>query len=101
VFVERSSGQVIGYGGYAGPPQDGVVEIGYSVLPDARGGGVATAAARALVEQARERGAARCIAHTLPEDNPSTTVLEHCGFVRAGWGNDPDEGAVWRWEITL
>jgi RimJ/RimL family protein N-acetyltransferase len=61
VFIERSSGRVIGYGGYAGPPQDGAVELGYSVLPDARGRGVATAAAQVLVERARERGCSRCI----------------------------------------
>jgi RimJ/RimL family protein N-acetyltransferase len=38
---EGSAGPVlIGSGGFKGPPQDGTAEIGYSVLPRSRGGGM-------------------------------------------------------------
>jgi ribosomal-protein-alanine N-acetyltransferase len=37
-------------------------------------------------------------AHTLAEDNPSTAVLRKSGFVRTATIDDPDAGAIWRWE---
>ena len=101
LFVDTARATVLGFGGYKGPPRDGAVEIGYAVAPPARRRGVATAAARQLVERARALGAARCVTHTLPEANPSTTVLERCGFSRVGDAVDPDEGPVWRWELAL
>ena len=39
------------------------------------------------------------IAHTLPEGNASTLVLQKVGMERAGIGHDPDEGEVWRWSL--
>ncbi|GAA1846128.1 hypothetical protein GCM10009836_27140 [Pseudonocardia ailaonensis] len=100
LIVDPDAAEVVGLGGYTGPPADGVVEIGYSVAPDRRGRGHATAAARAWIESARARGATTVIAHTLAEENPSTGVLRRCGFVRTAELRDPQEGAVWRWELT-
>jgi RimJ/RimL family protein N-acetyltransferase len=37
-------------------------------------------------------------AHTMPEQNASTRVLEKCGFRWLGEVVDPEDGAVWRWE---
>lgn len=42
--------------------------------------------------------ARRTRAHTLPERNASTRVLEKCGFTLVGEVVDPDDGVVWRWE---
>jgi RimJ/RimL family protein N-acetyltransferase len=37
-------------------------------------------------------------AHTLPEQNASTRVLEKCGFTFTGEIIHPADGPVWRWE---
>lgn len=101
LIVDTAGARVVGFGGYTGPPEDGEVEIGYSVAPAARGCGHATAATRAWIASARERGVRRVVAHTLARDNPSTSVLRRCGFRKVADLVDPDEGPVWRWELDL
>jgi ribosomal-protein-alanine N-acetyltransferase len=92
---------LIGIGGFKGPPADGAVEIGYEIAPALRGQGRAGAAAAALIETARGHGCTAVIAHTLAEDNPSTSVLRRLGFTRTATIEDPDEGPIWRWELPL
>ncbi|GAA2724954.1 GNAT family N-acetyltransferase [Cellulomonas aerilata] len=102
LFVHRRDRAVVGIGGFTGPPEDGAVEIGYSVAPEYRGAGVATAAARRLVAAAEQSGDVRLVvAHTLAAPGPSTAVLRRLGFVHVGEAVDPDEGQVWRWELAL
>lgn len=92
-------GVLVGLGGYHGAPDnDGVVEIGYSVAPEFRRRGVATAAVEQLVARAfADATVTAVIAHTLEGPNPSTGVLDRAGFARAGDQIDPDEGTVWTW----
>jgi RimJ/RimL family protein N-acetyltransferase len=71
---------LVGSVGYKGPPADGVVEIGYSVVPSYRRKGLATEACRALIESAWARGAEVVIAHTLEGLEPSIGVLRKLGF---------------------
>jgi RimJ/RimL family protein N-acetyltransferase len=94
---------VIGNGGFTGPPDaEGVVEIAYGIVPDYEGRGYATEAANALVAWAQKNGRVRIArAHTLPERNASTRVLEKCGFRHAGELIHPTDGLVWRWEKQL
>lgn len=94
---------LVGLVGFKGPPHDGAVEIGYSVAPERQGRGLATSAAKQLIERARAAGVERVLAHTLPEPGPSTSVLEKCGFEYTGVVTDPDgqEGDVWRWELAV
>lgn len=97
-FVSKDA--LVGSGGFVGPPQDGVVEIGYELAPAFRGRGLGTAAARALVEKARSTGVVtKVIANTLAHDNPSTGVLRRLGFGRTRELLDPEEGPIWRWEL--
>lgn len=93
--------RLVGSGGFVGPPDDGVVEIGYEVAPEFRGRGYATGAARAMVDKAVAAGVHTVIAHTMPDENPSTGVLRKVGFAFAGETSDPDEGTVWRWELHV
>ncbi|MBK8596979.1 MAG: GNAT family N-acetyltransferase [Holophagales bacterium] len=76
--------------GFVGPPgEDGTVETGYSVVPEARGLGYATEAVKALLAWALRNGASRVIAHTTPANAASVTVLLRCGFVEDGPGEEP------------
>jgi len=91
---------LIGMGGYRGPPEGGVVEIGYALAPSARGRGLATAAARLLVERAfADPRVEAVVAHTMPESNPSTRLLERLGFVKVRELVDPNDGPVWQWRL--
>lgn len=98
-------GALVGFGGFKGPPTDrGEVEIGYAIAPDRQGRGLATEAARQLIDLARERHVDVVVAHTLATANPSTSVLTNCGFTHTATTADPDGGVeedVWRWERPL
>jgi [ribosomal protein S5]-alanine N-acetyltransferase len=97
-FVNAATGRMVGSGGYAAPPVDRTVEIGYEIAPEFRGRGFGSAAARALVEGAVASGEVdHVVAHTLPGPNASTGVLVSLGFEHAGDQEDRDVGTVWEW----
>lgn len=76
--------------GFFGPPAEGAVEIGYSVVPEARGRGFAGEVVGALVAFAFAHPAVeRVIAHTTDENVASTKVLLRNGFHRVGAGAEP------------
>ncbi|HKS29204.1 MAG TPA: GNAT family N-acetyltransferase [Pyrinomonadaceae bacterium] len=101
LFIHGADNALIGLGGFKGEADaDGIVEIGYSLAPGYRGQGLATEASRGMIAYAFSHAHVReVIAHTLPEKNPSTRVLERVGMKRDGVGQDPDEGEVWRWSL--
>lgn len=70
--------------GFHGPPSpDGVAEIGYDLVPGARGQGWATDAARLISRWALTRPEVRTVLATTDPDNlPSQRVLERAGFTR-------------------
>lgn len=98
-----ADGRVVGTCAFkTGPDQDGAIEIAYFTFPPFEGHGVATAMARQLLEMARASQQVReVIAHTLPERNASTRVLEKIGMQCVGEVIDPDDGRVWRWRFRL
>ncbi len=98
-YFVRLDGAPVGMGGFKSAlDARGEVEIAYITFIPARDRGTATAIAAMLVEIARKAGARTICAHTLPETNASTRVLEKNGFIVAGDVDDPDDGRVWRWE---
>ncbi len=101
LFIHTEDRAVIGLGGFAGPPANDVAEIGYSIAPSYQGRGYATSVSRQLISAARSSGLTKVIAHTLASAGPSTRILEKLGFTRTGELVDPDDGAVWRWELPL
>jgi RimJ/RimL family protein N-acetyltransferase len=101
LFIAPDDHVLVGFGGFKGAPVGGAVEIGYSVAPNRRGRGYATAAAGALVDRARLHGVDVVVAHTLAEPNASTGVLTRLGFACVDAIDDPDEGPVWRWELAV
>ena len=94
---------VIGMCGFKGPPDaEGIAEIAYGIAPAWQNKGLATLAAKELIDFARSSGLVATLrAHTLPEPNASTRVLEKCTFQHTGVINDPADGLVWRWERRL
>jgi RimJ/RimL family protein N-acetyltransferase len=83
LVTSASRPTLVGSMGYKGPPIDGVVEIGYSVVPSWQRRGLATEACRALIESAWRRGAGVVVAHTLAGLEPSIGVLRKLGFAPA------------------
>jgi [ribosomal protein S5]-alanine N-acetyltransferase len=79
---DESAATLVGVGGYFGPPEaDGVVEIGYSIMPSFEGRGFATELVRALVSRAFASERVTCvIARTHQDNRASIRVLEKCGF---------------------
>jgi RimJ/RimL family protein N-acetyltransferase len=100
-FLHREHGELraVGVGGFRGKPSsEGMVEIGYSIVPESHRFGFAPEAVRALVAWAfAHPSVARVTAQTLPELRPSIRVLEKCGFhsIGKGW----EEGAI-AFELT-
>lgn len=80
VLTGATRATLVGTVSYRGPPADGVVEIGYSVLPSCQRRGLATEASRGLIESAWERGAEVIVAHTFGHLEPSIGVLRKLGF---------------------
>jgi RimJ/RimL family protein N-acetyltransferase len=77
---------LVGAGGYFGPPNaDGIVEIGYSVLPEWQRRGYATEMVNMLVAHASSfDNISKIIAHTSAENIASVNVLTSCGFKTVG-----------------
>jgi [ribosomal protein S5]-alanine N-acetyltransferase len=98
--VDRSHDIIVGTCSFTAPPDaEGIVEIAYFTFPPFEGRGYATAMATGLVELVEGAGAIRKVrAHTLPEPNASTRVLQKLGFDRTGEAIDLEVGRVWRWE---
>lgn len=84
--------------GFMGPPEDGAVEIGYSVVAEARGLGYGTEIVEALTRQAfHAEDVHRVVAETDASNVASRRVLERNGFTRVGTGRD---GTRIRYEKT-
>jgi RimJ/RimL family protein N-acetyltransferase len=83
--VGADTGEVIGAGMlHHLDLERSIVEIGYFVLPQARGRGVGTTIARMLAEHAFSLGIARVAAYVNVGNDASHRVLERAGFTREG-----------------
>jgi RimJ/RimL family protein N-acetyltransferase len=74
------SDTVVGGVGFHRPPEDGVIEIGYGVVPAVRGRGVATAAVVQLLGVAARLGVRRVIGRTTPDNVASQRVMLKAGM---------------------
>lgn len=83
--VNAQTGEVIGAGMlHHLDAERRIVEIGYWVLPQARGRGIATTIARMLAEHAFSLGIDRVAAYVNVDNSTSERVLERAGFTREG-----------------
>jgi ribosomal-protein-alanine N-acetyltransferase len=84
---------VVGHAGFHGPPDsDGMVEIGYAILPEHRRRGHARAAVGELLAYAREHGARTVRASVSPNNEPSLTLIRSIDFVQCGDQWDEEDG---------
>ena len=88
-------GVVVGSIGFFGPPsqaEDDVpeTEVGYGLVEEARGGGVATEALTVLLDEA-DRAGVRIRASVRPDNAPSIRVLAKCGFTELRGSNEDGE----------
>ena len=102
LFIHVVDNALVGQGGFKGKADEaGTVEIGYAIVLAYRGRGLATEAARGLVDYAFSHPHIKQVdAHTLAERNASTRVLEKVGMRRVGTARDPDVGEVWHWSLS-
>lgn len=98
-FLAGEPPELVGWGGFKGPPTEGSVEIGYEIAAGRRRRGLASAAVTAMLAEAfADERVAAVIAHTLPERNPSNQLLENAGFRLDGVADDGEQIA-WRFVL--
>jgi [ribosomal protein S5]-alanine N-acetyltransferase len=92
--VDAESGQVVGHGGFHGPPsQDGVVEVAYSVDPEFRRRGYAREILRQLLVRADADPAVRSVRASIRPDNAgSLATIAGFGFRKVGEQWDQEDG---------
>jgi ribosomal-protein-alanine N-acetyltransferase len=98
---DGATGMIVGSCGYKGDCRDGAVEIAYFSFPAFERRGFATEMARLLNDLAWRQREVRIVrAHTLQEDNASVRILRRLGFTWCGTVDDPEDGPIWRWELS-
>jgi [ribosomal protein S5]-alanine N-acetyltransferase len=97
LVVEEATGMAVGTAGFFGPPRDGVVEIGYGIVPSRRRRGYASEAVRVLLRLAgAQPGVTEAVAHAEADNLASIRVLEKSGLTYQG-----REGVLVRYAAAL
>jgi RimJ/RimL family protein N-acetyltransferase len=94
-----STGLAVGGIGFlSAPDPDGFAEIGYGLVPSARGLGYATEAVSAVLLWAATTGLAAIEAMTQPDNLASQRVLARCGFAFVDLvDGGTEDGPLQRW----
>ena len=92
IFIEKSTNQVIGDGGYKGNPDTrGQIEIGYEIIESKRQKGYATEAIEALLEWTLTQDEVKSIIAKCHYKNiPSQSLLDKLGFKLIGEEDEMD-----------
>lgn len=101
--VETASTEVVGGIGFHGPPEEGVAEVGYGIVPSRRGQGYASEALGLLLATAwAEPGLHAVVAGTDARNLASQRVLARAGFTVEVGGQEvrwrlerPGDGTTW------
>lgn len=101
-WLVLAGGEIVGLLSLVRPPADGILTIGYGIAPARRGRGHATAAVRALCDWAQQDArVAVVLAETGEANRPSQQVLAANGFACTGRRDDPDDGRLLCWSLTV
>lgn len=86
LIVRRADGLAVGDAGFFGPPgTEGEVEIGYALVPGARGSGLAGEAVALLADWALSQPGVRALTARVDADNAaSVRLLNRLGFIADG-----------------
>jgi len=101
LFLKKNENKIIGNGGFKGvTDEQGMVEIGYAISPLYENQGLATEAARGMIDYAFSWSPIKMVdAHTLAEENASVSILQKCGMTRIAEKHDEEDGDIWQWRI--
>jgi [ribosomal protein S5]-alanine N-acetyltransferase len=101
-FIDLQNKALIGSGGFYGQPDNaGNVEVGYEIATEYWNRGLGTQAVQKIVDYAFAHEQVRTVsAHTLGEPNASNKVLQKVGMKFVAEIDDPENGKVWRWQIS-
>ena len=99
--VLRDTGEIVGLGNFhARPDDDGMVELGYSVLPAYRGRGFGHEIAATLWGWASTHDDVRTLRATVSPDNAaSIAIIERAGLLPVGEQWDDEDGLELVYEI--
>lgn len=94
IIIDRKDQLVVGDMGFkGGPNEDGIIDLGYSIVPSYQGKGYATEMGKAMVEWAFTHSDVKKLVATCNPDNfASIRVLEKIGFKRT---NELEESIFW------
>ncbi|HMR34476.1 MAG TPA: GNAT family protein [Geminicoccaceae bacterium] len=88
----RSEHWMAGHIGFHGRPEDGTVELGYTIFASARRRGFAEEAVRGMLRWAAGNGATRYRLSIRPDNTASQALAAKLGFIKVGTRDDPVEG---------
>ena len=95
--VLDGEGRLVGRIGCHSAPVGGRVEVGYSVVPAARGRGLATRVLAAFCGWLRDNGVTTVLLSVRPDNAASLAIARGAGFVQVGEAWDDEDG----WELVL
>ena len=95
-ITRLSDGRAVGGVGFKCQPDGGCVEIGYGLVPSARGHGYAAEAVTALLTVAADHGLSRVIA-----DTPLDNIASQRTLIRAGFRFVSTDAGLRRYEVLL
>jgi len=95
-ITRLTDGLAVGGVGFKGRPEGGCVEIGYGLVPSARGHGYAAEAVLALLAVATDHGLSRVVADTTTDNIASQRTLLRTGFRLVG-----TDGELHRYRAVL
>lgn len=94
--------RMVGHIGFHGPPIDGWVEIGYTVLAPYRRQGYAEESVRAMMRWAREEHHVRRFRLSIgPDNEPSLALARKLGFRKIGEQDDLEDGLEYVFDLVL
>jgi [ribosomal protein S5]-alanine N-acetyltransferase len=97
-YFVLDSNEVVGTGGFTGPPKNGKIEIAYWTFKQFEGKGIASFTCRELISISKKTNPTLLItAKTLPKHNASTKILQKNGFRFSEIVQDHEVGDAWLW----
>ncbi|MEV7416089.1 GNAT family N-acetyltransferase [Streptomyces sp. NPDC089919] len=98
--VSEPDGTVVGDAGFHGPPSEaGVLEVGYTVVPEYRRQGYARAMLKALLDRAAAEPGVTTVRATIAADNTASLATVAClDFRRVGERGNAREGIAYVFE---